>query len=83
MHNVGKIDRWIRLGIAAILMILYYTKIVEYQAVIIIALILAATSLRRCCPLYALLGLGTCGIETDKTDRVIDTKPLDLNKKQE
>ncbi len=83
MHNVGKIDRWIRFGIAAILMILYYTKIVEYQAVIIIALILAATSLRRCCPLYALLGLGTCGIETDKTDRVIDTKPLDLNKKQE
>jgi hypothetical protein len=83
MHNVGKIDRWIRLGIAAILMILYYTKIVEYQAVIIIALILAATALRRCCPLYALLGLGTCGIETDKTDRVIDTKPLDLNKKQE
>ncbi len=83
MHNVGKIDRWIRLGIAAILMILYYTKIVEYQAVIIIALILAATSLRRCCPLYALLGLGTCGIETDKTDRVIDTKLLDLNKKQE
>lgn len=83
MHNVGKIDRWIRLGISAVLMILYYTKIVEYQAVIIIALILAATSLRRCCPLYALLGLGTCGIETDKTDRVIDTKPLDLNKKQE
>jgi hypothetical protein len=82
MHNVGKIDRWIRLGIAAILIILYYTKIVEYQAVIIIALILAATSLRRCCPLYALLGLGTCGIETDKTDRVIDTKPLDLNKNQ-
>jgi hypothetical protein len=82
MHNVGKIDRWIRLGIAAILMILYYTKIVEYQAVIIIALILAATSLRRCCPLYALLGLGTCGIETDKTDKVIETKPLDLKKKQ-
>lgn len=82
MHNVGKIDRWIRLGIAAILMILYYTKTVEYQALIIVALILAATSLRRCCPLYALLGFGTCGIETDKTDRVIDTKPLDLNKNQ-
>ncbi len=31
---------------------------------------------------YALLGFGTCGIETDKTDRVIDTKPLDLNKNQ-
>lgn len=82
MHNVGKIDRWIRLGIAAILMILYYTKTVEYQALIIVALILAATSLRRCCPLYALLGFGTCGIETDKTDRVVDTKPLDLNKNQ-
>jgi hypothetical protein len=83
MHNVGKIDRWIRLGISAVLMILYYTKIIEYQAVIIVALILAATSLRRCCPLYALLGLGTCGIETDKTDKVIETKPLDLKKKQE
>ena len=82
MHNVGKIDRWIRLGIAAILMILYYTKTVEYQSLIVVALILAATSLRRCCPLYALLGFGTCGIETDKTDRVIDTKPLDLNKNQ-
>ena len=83
MHNVGKIDRWIRLGIAAILMILYYTKTVEYQALIVVALILAATSLRRCCPLYALLGFGTCGIETDKTDKVIETKPLDLKKKQE
>jgi hypothetical protein len=78
MHNVGKIDRAIRLVIAVTLAILYFTKVLESSFFLFLSLILVFTSLRRCCPLYALLGLGTCGIKTDETDRKIDTEKLKL-----
>jgi hypothetical protein len=78
MHNVGKIDRAIRLVIAVTLVILYFTKVIETPAILFISMVLVFTSLRRCCPLYALLGLGTCGIKTDESDRKIDTEKLKL-----
>jgi hypothetical protein len=78
MHNVGKIDRAIRLVIAVTLVILYFTKVIESPAILFISMVLVFTSFRRCCPLYALLGLGTCGIKTDESDRKIDTEKLKL-----
>jgi len=78
MHNVGKIDRIIRLVIAATLIVLYFTKVLESSIYLFLALLLVFTSLRRCCPLYAVLGLGTCGIKTEETDRKIDTEKLKL-----
>lgn len=78
MHNVGKIDRIIRLVIAATLVVLYFTKVLESSIYLFLALLLVFTSLRRCCPLYAVLGLGTCGIKKEETNRKIDTEKLKL-----
>ncbi|MBN2805043.1 MAG: DUF2892 domain-containing protein [Prolixibacteraceae bacterium] len=73
MHNVGKIDRFVRIGLALLILVLYFTKVVESEIFLFVAFVLVMTSLRRCCPLYALLGLGTCGTNTGKSDRLIDT----------
>jgi len=81
LHNVGKIDRIIRVILAIVLATLYFTKIVEgtwATPTIIIAMMLMMTSLRQCCPLYALLGLGTCGVKTEKTETTIKTEKLKL-----
>ena len=78
MHNVGKIDRAVRLVVAITLVVLYFTKVLESSFFLFLALLLVLTSLRRCCPLYALLGLGTCGIKTDKTETKIETGKLKL-----
>ncbi|MCK9209050.1 MAG: DUF2892 domain-containing protein [Salinivirgaceae bacterium] len=81
MHNVGKIDRIIRISVAIILAILYFTKVADGKlgtAFIMIAVVLAATSLRRCCPIYALLGMGTCGTGVDEKEATIKTEKLDL-----
>jgi len=75
MHNVGKIDRAIRLLIAATLLALYFTKVLESAFFLFLPLV---TSLRRCCPLYAVLGLGTCGVKTVETETKIETDKLKL-----
>jgi len=80
-HNVGKIDRIIRLSVALILVVLYYLKIASgaYDTWFIVgAVMLAVTSLRQCCPIYALLGFGTCGIDTSDKKPVIETKKINL-----
>lgn len=81
LHNIGKIDRIIRLSIALILVILYYFKIADgaWDTYFIFgAVLLLITSMRRCCPIYALLGFGTCGIEADGKEPVIKTKKAKL-----
>ncbi len=81
LHNVGKIDRIIRAILAVILAALYFTKTIEGDwatTAIVIATILGMTSLRQCCPLYALLGFGTCSVDTGKSDTTIKTKKLEL-----
>ena len=81
LHNVGKIDRIIRFILALTLGTLYFTKTVEgtwANTLIIIAIVLLMTSLRQCCPLYALLGFGTCGVKTEKTETTIKTEKLKL-----
>lgn len=83
LHNVGNIDRVIRLVIALLLVILYYFKVGNGQwdnYFVFGAGLLFITSMRRCCPLYMLLGFGTCGIQTEKKEPVIKTKKLDLKK---
>ncbi len=78
IHNVGKIDRIIRVLIAIVIAALYYTGILESEAFLFLAVLLAMTSLNRCCPIYSLLGFGTCGIEVDKSEKKIKTKELKL-----
>lgn len=74
MHNVGKIDRFVRIRLAVLFLILYFTGVLKSEFFIFLAFMLVMTSLRRCCPLYALLGLGTCGINPEKSERVIETE---------
>ena len=81
LHNVGKIDRIIRLSLAVVLAILYYLKVWEGQYdnyFVFGAGLLFITSLRRCCPIYALLGFGTCGIQTDENEQKVRPKKINL-----
>lgn len=80
MHNVGKIDRLIRIGIAIVLLVLYFTHVFESKFFLFLPLVLIFTSLNRCCPLYAILGLGTCGVKVDKRETTIETDKLNLKK---
>lgn len=80
MHNVGKIDRLIRIGLAVVLLVLYFTHVFESKFFLFLPLVLIFTSLNRCCPLYAILGLGTCGVKVDKSKTTIDTDKLNLKK---
>jgi K+-transporting ATPase A subunit len=61
--NMGNIDKAIRLLIAVVIIVLFYTKVVT-GILAIILLILAAvfivTSLIGSCPLYLPFGINTC-----------------------
>lgn len=61
--NMGNADRIIRLLIAAVIAVLYFTNILT-GTVGIVLLVLAGvfvlTSLVSFCPLYALFGINTC-----------------------
>jgi hypothetical protein len=83
MNNVGKIDRLIRFIAAVGILILHATHVIpEENADIFLigAALLAMTALRKCCPLYALLGFGTCSSTStaNPEDPKIPTKKLDL-----
>lgn len=80
MHNVGKIDRIVRLSLAVVLAILFFTNVLESTFFAFLALLLIVTSLRRCCPLYAIFGLGTCGVNVDETKKTIETDSFSLKK---
>lgn len=83
MHNVGKIDRIIRISVAVVIAILYFTNVIEGKlanTLGIIGIVLAMTSLRQCCPLYAILGMGTCGTDVGESDVKIKTDKLNLKK---
>lgn len=61
--NMGSYDKLIRLAIAIVIIVLYYTGVLPETLGIIglvVALILTLTSLVSFCPIYALLGMNTC-----------------------
>ncbi|MBN2681615.1 MAG: DUF2892 domain-containing protein [Bacteroidales bacterium] len=62
--NMGKADRIIRVIIAAVVAILFFTGIIEGTLgiiLLVIAGVFLLTSLVGFCPLYCPLGLKTCG----------------------
>lgn len=67
--NMGSADKIIRLIIAAIVGILYFTNVLT-GTIAIVALVLAGvfvlTSLISFCPLYAPFGLSTCATKSKK-----------------
>ncbi|MBB3836732.1 uncharacterized membrane protein YtjA (UPF0391 family) [Runella defluvii] len=64
--NMGGADRIIRLVVAAIVAVLYFTGTLT-GTIGIVALVVAAvfvlTSLVSFCPLYTLIGLNTCSVK--------------------
>jgi hypothetical protein len=61
--NMGRTDRILRTGIAAIIAILYFSDIISGTVGIVLlvaACIFLLTSILRFCPLYAIFGVSTC-----------------------
>lgn len=64
--NMGSADRIIRLIIAAIIGILFYTNVVSGTfgiILVILAGVFVLTSLVSFCPLYTIVGMNTCPAE--------------------
>lgn len=64
--NMGTADRIIRVIIAAIVAILYYTGTISGTLGIVLLLlagVFVLTSIVSFCPLYAAFGMNTCGIK--------------------
>jgi uncharacterized membrane protein len=61
--NMGNTDKLIRLGIAALIAVLYYMGVITSTIAIVLGIfgvIFALTSLISFCPLYSLVGINTC-----------------------
>ena len=61
--NMGTTDRLIRLGIAAVIAVLYFMGIIPgvwATVLVIIAGVFVLTSFVSFCPLYAPFGISTC-----------------------
>lgn len=64
--NMGSADRIIRLVIAAIIAILFYTNIISGTlgiVLLVFAGVFVFTSFISTCPLYAPFGLSTCAVK--------------------
>lgn len=60
--NMGSIDKTIRIVIAAIIAVLYFTNVISGTLAIIlgvVALVFVLTSFISFCPLYPILGINT------------------------
>jgi hypothetical protein len=61
--NMGTIDRNIRLLVAVLFIVLYFTKVVTGTwgiVLLVLALVFAVTSFISFCPLYLPFGISTC-----------------------
>ncbi len=62
--NVGKIDKFVRLGLAILISVLISFNVIQNTVVALvllaIAIIFLATSFLNFCPLYTLFGINTC-----------------------
>ncbi len=62
--NMGRNDKLIRTGLAAVIAILYFSNVITgtWATVwLVVAAVFVLTSLVGFCPLYTLLGVNTCG----------------------
>jgi hypothetical protein len=64
--NMGTIDKVVRVTIAAIIAILYFTNVITGTlgiVLLILAGVFALTSLISFCPIYSIFGLSTCPVK--------------------
>lgn len=65
VKNMGTTDKIIRLALAALVAVLYFTGNISGTTAIVLgifAIIFALTSLVSFCPLYTLVGINTCSV---------------------
>ena len=63
---MGKMDRLVRLVVAAIILVLYFTETISGTLGVVLLLlggVFVLTSLINFCPLYLPFGLNTCSTE--------------------
>lgn len=69
-NNVGNTDRFVRVMIGIILLILFMSGAIESNTlswvVLAVSLVLIITAFATFCPLYALLGKNTCEVKKKK-----------------
>ncbi len=61
--NMGSTDKFIRLGLAALVAVLYFLNLITGTVAIVLgalAIVFALTSLISFCPLYLPFGINTC-----------------------
>ena len=64
--NMGTIDKVVRVTIAAIIAILYFTNVITGTlgiVLLILAGVFVLTSLISFCPIYRIFGLSTCPVK--------------------
>jgi len=64
--NVGNVDRIIRIVIAILVAVLYFTNVISGTAgivLLVVAGVLLITALVGSCGLYTLFGISTCKVE--------------------
>lgn len=64
--NMGKTDKTVRIILAALIAILYFTNVISGTLGLILlalAAVFVLTSLVSFCPLYAPLGINTCSVK--------------------
>ena len=66
--NVGAIDKYARLIIAAVIAILLIMKTISIATTLgiilaVVAVVFAGTALMGSCPLYSIVGLSTCEVK--------------------
>lgn len=64
--NMGSTDRMIRIALAIVFGILYFTNVISGTlglVLMVLAAIFLVTSFVKFCPIYAVLGLNTCGVK--------------------
>ncbi len=65
-RNMGNVDRTIRLVLAAVFAILYFTNVISGTlglVLLVLAAVFALTSVVSFCPLYAPFGITTCAVK--------------------
>lgn len=64
--NMGNVDRIVRILIAVVLAVLYFTNVITGTlglVLVVVAGVFVFTSLISFCPLYTIFGLKTCAIK--------------------
>ena len=64
--NMGTIDKVVRIAVAAIIAILYFTNVLAGTlgiVLLILAGVFVLTSLVSFCPIYRIFGLSTCPVK--------------------